>query len=167
MHFDDIIFFGCSIALLFLIVFISIGSIDVHAISVMIDSLLPNQQVPVGGLTIFGTSSDNSTSQCQVFVDWNNLKPYQLVTPTGSNGSDDYSTWNFTYSSNYHLIQAGLNELTSKITCLLPTGPTVSKWYSVNVTGIGASTNQSTDAQLPLPTAELILPNSNIQSFTS
>jgi hypothetical protein len=36
MPFDDIIFFDCSIALLFLIVFISIGPIGVHAISVMI-----------------------------------------------------------------------------------------------------------------------------------
>ncbi|MDW0227758.1 MAG: hypothetical protein QOC23_09010, partial [Nitrososphaeraceae archaeon] len=102
---------------------------------------------------IFGTSSDNSTSNCQVYVDWNNLKPYQLVTPIGVNDSSDFSTWNFTYTSKYHLIEGGPNELTSKIICLVPpAGPTVSKWSSINVTGI-SSANQSASAKLPLPAA--------------
>ncbi|HET9432473.1 MAG TPA: hypothetical protein VFO37_01890, partial [Chitinophagaceae bacterium] len=67
----------------------------------------------------------------------------------------------YTYSSKYHLIQTGLNDLTSKITCLVPPGgPTVTKWYSVNVTGSTSpsqspnpSPNQSSNVQLPLPTA--------------
>ena len=158
------ILFGFSGTLLALMMFISIGSVSVYAISIKIESPLSNQQVPVGELTISGTSSDNSSSQCQVYLDWNNLKPYQLATPSGSNGSADFSKWSFTYTSKYHLIQTGLNDLTSKITCLVPTGgPTVTKWYSINVTGTTTS-NQSTNVQLPLPTANTKTPASNTQT---
>ena len=158
------ILFGFSGTLLALMMFISIGSVSVYAITIKIESPLSNQQVPVGELTISGTSSDNSSSQCQVYLDWNNLKPYQLATPSGSNGSADFSKWSFTYTSKYHLIQTGLNDLTSKITCLVPTGgPTVTKWYSINVTGTTTS-NQSTNVQLPLPTANTKTPASNTQT---
>jgi hypothetical protein len=164
MKFEKMILFGFSGTLLALMMFISIGSVSVYAITIKIESPLSNQQVPVGELTISGTSSDNSSSQCQVYLDWNNLKPYQLATPSGSNGSADFSKWSFTYTSKYHLIQTGLNDLTSKITCLVPTGgPTVTKWYSINVTGTTTS-NQSTNVQLPLPTANTKTPASNTQT---
>ena len=152
MNFERPLLFGLSGTLVLLIMFISIEH-GVYAISISIESPLSNQQVPVGELKISGTSSDNSSAQCQVYVDWNNLKPYQLATPTGSNGSSDFSTWSFTYTSKYHLIQTGLNDLTSKITCLVPpAGPTVTKWFSINVTG-SSSPNQTSNVQLPLPTA--------------
>jgi hypothetical protein len=167
MNFERMLLFGFSGTLLSLMMFISIVSVSVYAISIKIESPLGNQQVPVGELTISGTSSDNSTSQCQVYLDWNNLKPYQLATPTGSNGSADFSKWSFTYTSKYHLIQTGLNDLTSKITCLVPpAGPTVTKWYSINVTGT-TSSNQSTNVQLPLPTANTKAPASNNQTSSS
>lgn len=161
MGHERMLFLGFSGMLLALVIFTSIEYDSVYGISIKIDSPVSNQQVPVGELTITGTSSDNSSAQCQVYVDWNNLKPYQLATPTGSNGTTDFSTWSYTYSSNYHLIQTGLNDLTSKITCLVPPGgPTVTKWYSVNVTGSTSpsqspnpSPNQSSNVQLPLPTA--------------
>ena len=152
MNFERPLLFGLSGTLVLLIMFINIEH-GVYAISISIEFPLSNQQVPVGELKISGTSSDNSSAQCQVYVDWNNLKPYQLATPTGSNGSSDFSTWNFTYTSKYHLIQTGLNDLTSKITCLVPpTGPAVTKWFSINVTG-SSSPNQTSNVQLPLPTA--------------
>jgi len=161
MGHERMLFLGFSGILLALVIFTSIEYDSVYGISIKIDSPVSSQQVPVGELTITGTSSDNSSAQCQVYVDWNNLKPYQLATPTGSNGTTDFSTWSYTYSSKYHLIQTGLNDLTSKITCLVPPGgPTVTKWYSVNVTGStspsqspGPSPNQSSNVQLPLPTA--------------
>ena len=161
MGHERMLFLGFSGILLALVIFTSIEYDSVYGISIKIDSPVSSQQVPVGELTINGTSSDNSSAQCQVYVDWNNLKPYQLATPTGSNGTTDFSTWSYTYSSNYHLIQTGLNDLTSKITCLVPPGgPTVTKWYSVNVTGSTSpsqspnpSPNQSSNVQLPLPTA--------------
>src|SRR6187455_2714612 len=152
MNFERPLIFGLSGTLVLLIMFISIEH-GVYAISISIESPLSNQQVPVGELKISGTSSDNSSAQCQVYADWNNLKPYQLATPTGSNGTSDFSTWSFTYTSKYHLIQTGLNDLTSKITCLVPpAGPAVTKWFSINVTG-SSSPNQTSNVQLPLPTA--------------
>ena len=152
MNFERPLLFGLSGTLVLLIMFISIEH-GVYAITIKIESPLSNQQVPVGELKISGSSSDNSSAQCQVYVDWNNLKPYQLATPTGSNGTSDFSTWSFTYTPKYHLIQTGLNDLTSKITCLVPpAGPTVTKWFSINVTG-SSSPNQTSNVQLPLPTA--------------
>jgi hypothetical protein len=161
MGHERMLFLGFSGVLLALVIYTTIEYDSVYGISIKIDSPVSNQQVPVGELTITGISSDNSSAQCQVYVDWNNLKPYQLATPTGSNGTSDFSTWSYTYSSKYHLIQTGLNDLTSKITCLVPPGgPTVTKWYSVNVTGSTSSSqspnpspNQSSNVQLPLPTA--------------
>lgn len=164
MGFERMLFLGLSGTILALIILTNFGSADVYGISIKIDSPLGNQQVPVGELTISGTSTDNSTSECQVYVDWNNLKPYQLAIPTGSNGSSDFSTWNFTYTSKYHLIQTGLNDLTSKITCLVPpSGPTVTKWYSINVTGT-TSPNQSSSVELPLPTANTKASSSDAQT---
>ena len=159
MGYDRMLFLGFSGMLLAIMIFTSIESEGVYGISIKIDSPVSNQQVPVGELTITGTSSDNSSSQCQVYVDWNNLKPYQLATATGSNGTSDFSTWSYTYTAKYHLIQTGLNDLTSKITCLVPPGgPTVTKWYSINVTGSTSPSeattqlpNQSSNVQLPLP----------------
>lgn len=167
MGFERMLILGFSGTVLALMMLTNIGSVDVYGIAIKIDSPLGNQQVPVGELTISGTSTDNSTSQCQVYVDWNNLKPYQLATATGSNGSSDFSTWNFTYTSKYHLIQTGLNDLTSKITCLVPpTGPTVTKWYSINVTGT-TSPNQSSNVELPLPTANNNASTSDVQTSSS
>ena len=167
MSYERMFFSGFFGALLALLILINIGSVNSYAISIKIDSPPGNQQVPVGELTISGTSSDNSTAQCQVYVDWNSLKPYQLATPTGANGSGDFSKWTYTYNSNYHLIQTGLNDLTSKITCLVPpAGPTVTKWFSVNVTGI-TSSNQSSNVQLPLPTANTKTPASSNKQTSS
>jgi hypothetical protein len=166
MGFERMLILGFSGTVLALLMFTNIGSVNVFGISIKIDSPLGNQQVPVGELTISGTSADNSTSQCQVYADWNNLKPYQLATPTGSNGSADFSTWSFTYTSKYHLIQTGVNDLTSKITCLVPpTGPTVTKWYSINVTGT-TSSNQSSNVELPLPTANNEASTPDVQTST-
>lgn len=163
MNFERSLLFGLSGTLVLLIIFIIIEH-EVFAISIKIESPISTQQVPVGELKISGTSSDNSSAQCQVYVDWNNLKPYQLATPTGSNGTSDFSTWSFTYTSKYHLIQTGLNDLTSKITCLVPpAGPTVTKWFSINVTGSSSPTqtpNKTSNVQLPLPTANNKVPNS-------
>ncbi len=31
-----------------------------------------NQQVPLGELPVFGSSSDNESANCEVYLDWNN-----------------------------------------------------------------------------------------------
>jgi hypothetical protein len=111
-------------------------------IGVKITSPKPNQTVPMGELTIDGTSSEGSETNCQVYADWNDAKPMQNVTGTGPGGPNDYSNWTFTYTQNYHLVSEGTNELTSKISCYGNSGVSnmTSKYYSINVTG---STNPS------------------------
>ena len=85
-----------------------------------------------GTLRISGISSDNSTSNCEISIIANNVKPYQ---PTVPNKDNDYSSWSFTLNSTYTPIKEGQNKLTSKISCLaIPANAT--KWYSVNFTGV-------------------------------
>src|SRR5215203_3836125 len=108
-------------------------------IGIKITSPVADQQVPVGELTISGISTDNSTADCTVYADWNNLKPFQTATATGPGGVNDYSTWNFTYTPQYHIITNGTNELTAKLSCI-SNPANVTKWNSVNVTG-GATTS--------------------------
>jgi len=114
------------------------------AVSVKITSPTNNQNVSTGQLTISGTSTDTIGSECQVYADWNDKKPFQRVVATGSEGNGDYSRWNYTYSTTYHEITNGTNELTSKISCLAsPTNLT--KWYSINVTGIEGLSSRVND----------------------
>ena len=112
---------------------------------VKITSPKANQTVPVGTLTIYGTSSDRPDTNCKVFIDWNNTKPMQNVTGIGPGGLDDYSKWTFTYTQGYHLISEGTNELTSKISCYGNlTNNVTTKFYSVNITGSSRFTNSNT-----------------------
>src|ERR687890_696109 len=109
---------------------------------VNIISPTPGQQVPVGELTISGTSADNSTTNCQVDVDWNNQRPYQKTLATGPGGVNDYSNWTFTYTDNYHLITNGTNELTAKLSCVDNSIPVA--WDTVDVLGISTTTSNNT-----------------------
>src|SRR5215211_5346346 len=107
-------------------------------IGIKITSPSTGQQVPAGELTISGISTDNAATDCTVYADWNNLKLFQTAVATGPGGVNDYSTWNFTYTPQYHIITNGTNELTAKLSCI--SNPTnLTKWNSVNVTG-GATT---------------------------
>src|SRR5919106_33999 len=117
---------------------------------VKISSPLSGQKVPVGELNISGTSTDNAAKDCSVLVDVNDIKPLQKTDAVGPGGQNDYSSWSFTYTENYHLITEGPNELTAKLACnenlentngssSIPVSNTSngkSKWYSINVTGI-------------------------------
>jgi predicted secreted protein len=101
---------------------------------IKITSPITGQEVPAGKLTITGTSTDDATTDCQVYVDLNDQKPFQNATATGPAGADDYSIWNYNYTRGYHLITEGVNELTAKLSCFgNPTN--ITKWNSVNVTG--------------------------------
>ena len=113
-------------------------------IGVKITSPSTGQQVPAGELTISGTSTDNATTDCTVYADWNNTKPFQTAIATGPAGVNDYSKWTFTYTDDYHLITNGTNNLTSKLSCVDDsTGSStanLTKNYSVNVIGVAITT---------------------------
>ena len=110
-------------------------SVVAYAAGVKILSPGSGKQIPVGNLTIFGISTDNEKSDCTVSVDWNNQKPFQKAKATGPYGEDDYSSWTYTYSTSYHTIEKGLNDLTSKLECL-ENSKVTTKWHSINVSGV-------------------------------
>src|SRR5215208_99983 len=107
---------------------------------ISITSPATGEEVPVGELTISGTSTDNVTTDCTVYADWNNQKPFQKAVATGPGGLDDYSTWTFTYTDDYHLITNGTNNLTSKLSCIDDSNgagsANLTKSYSVNIIGV-------------------------------
>src|ERR671918_2864037 len=118
-------------------------------VGLKITSHTTGQQVPAGELTISGISTDNETTDCTVYADWNNLKPFQTAVATGPGGVNDYSTWTFTYTDKYHLITNGTNNLTSKLSCTDEDNKdaNLTKWYSVDVIGVVPGQNQ----QQPVP----------------
>jgi hypothetical protein len=118
----------------------------------------------IDDLTISGKSTDKPTAvdDCQVSVIVNSVKPYQHARANGTTGeSNDYSRWFFILNSNYTSIKEGVNKITAKLSCL----PTVvgddnnmTKWYSVNVTGI-TTRNDTT----PVPAQSAPVVNSSVQ----
>src|SRR5215208_4181708 len=121
-----------------------------NPLSVKIMSPAKDEQVPAGqGLVVSGISTDNTTSDCKVSVIVNAVKPYQQTVANGTGGIDDYSTWNFILSPSYTSIKEGPdNKITSKLEC----APNLTKWYSVNVTGVSTTTNANragTEMQTP------------------
>jgi hypothetical protein len=108
-----------------------------------------NQTVPVGsGFNILGSSIATDVKNCYVSIILNNIKPYQNATASGPNGINDYSKWNFTLlPDKYNPVKEGQNKITSKLSCLngnnnntnsnsITTPTNLTKWYSVNVTGV-------------------------------
>src|SRR4029453_4703856 len=124
-------------------------------IGVKIDTPVDSTNLPAGDLTIYGTSSDDDTTNCQVYADWNDLKPMQNVSANGPKGISDFSKWSFTYTNNY-----------SKITCY-ESGPSASsKSYSINVTGTKEVSKNPNDT-LQQTKEDTVAESSNILSVKS
>jgi hypothetical protein len=141
--------------------------------TIQITSPQADQQVPPGELTIQGISSDNEDTDCTVYADVNDITPMQNVSAAGdSKKVNDFSKWSFTYMPKYQLIKLGDNELTAKITCLnernpnadalqlmstsaapSDSSPPLSKWHTVNVTGVTGAPSVS-PVSSPSPPAE-------------
>jgi hypothetical protein len=103
--------------------------------SVMVTAPVNGQQVPIGNLTISGTSKDNINSNCYVNVIVNDVKPYQNASATGPGGVNDYSSWTFNLTPKYTTLKEGAsNKITAKFSC--SSNPTLASFYSVNVTGL-------------------------------
>ena len=103
--------------------------------SVKITSPIKDQQVPIGNLTISGTSKDNINSNCYVNVIANDVKPYQNASATGPGGANDYSSWMLNLTPKYTTLKEGVsNKITAKFSC--SSNPTLASFYSVNVTAV-------------------------------
>ena len=103
------------------------------------------ENVTIGNpLSVSGISSDDALTNCHVSLIVNNIKPYQQVSASGTDGSNDYSKWKYMLTENYTNLREGTNKLTSKIVCI-DNPMNSSKWYSVNVTGHHSNTTSSID----------------------
>jgi hypothetical protein len=102
---------------------------------VKITSPAKAQQVAAGkNLVVSGTSVDNTTSDCNVSVIVNGVKPYHLAFANVDAGHKDYSKWNFTLTPAYTIVKQGQNKITAKFSCT--NDPTLIAHSSVNVTGV-------------------------------
>jgi hypothetical protein len=133
------------------------------SLGINITSPQRNQQIQVNtsDLSISGKSTDNPTvDDCQVSVIVNGIKPYQPAIANGSTGAkSDYSKWFYILGSNYTSIKEGTNEITSKLSCLSNSlrNNNTTKWYSINVTGVAAPSNNIT-----IPTQPSSVTNSSV-----
>jgi hypothetical protein len=117
-------------------------------------------------LLINGVSKDNVTSDCDVSIIINNVKPYQNVKPTGVQGDNDYSNWQYTVSSNYTNINEGNNKITSKILCL--DGPQTSQaYYSVNITATNFTQAQLSSYNMMLESSNSTINSGNMSQASS
>jgi len=128
-------------------------------------SVINNNSSNNNNLTISGTSTDDALTDCQVSVIVNNVKPYQPTVANSSGGKDDYSRWNFLLNSGYASINEGPNnKITAKILC----PPNLTKWYSVNVTGVAPPPPPSSSDGFTVPLQQLVQDSSaNITSTTT
>jgi len=115
--------------------FAALGQQVSSKVNVRITYPPPLQQVPIGNsLTIFGTSKYNTSNDCTVYANSNDLK-FQKVTAVGPSGNNNYSSWIFTSAKNYHPIKTGINKITAKISCKANPN-NLTAYYISNVTGI-------------------------------
>ena len=94
-----------------------------------------NHEVPPGELPVFGTSSDNESSLCEVYLDWNNDNAFHQAKAAGPNGYSDFSTWIYVYSEKSHLIVNGTNDLTAKLLCSVDNNFNLTRYNSIKIIG--------------------------------
>jgi|SRR5919109_539871 hypothetical protein len=124
----------------------------------IITSPTEGQQIPVGStFNIKGTSTAaNDTNHCVVSVIINGIRPYQKTIPTGTNGTEDYTSWQFIGSPNYATVKLGQNKITGKYSCFPSTDtsntqPNYLKYHSINVTGVGLQNKSPMSASKGVP----------------
>jgi hypothetical protein len=119
-----------------------------QVVALKIISPVEGQKVPVGQLTVSGTSKDDVNTDCRVDINWNDQVPFQKAIAVGPGGANDYSHWTSTFSGNYHIIE-GINKITAILSC--PDNPNSGVDYSVNVIGVAG--------QQPMTTSGTTLPS--------
>jgi hypothetical protein len=144
---------GKPLALIIAVSIFAIGLLSSSSLAyayITIASPTEGQQLPVGStFNIKGTSTAaNGTNHCAVSIIINGIRPYQKAIPIGTNGTKDYTSWQFTGDPGYAKVKLGQNKITGKYSCFPNTDtnntqPNFVKYHSVNVTGIGQQQNKS------------------------
>ena len=94
-----------------------------------------NHQVPLGELPVFGSSSDNESTNCEVYLDWNNDNAFHQARAAGPGGYNDFSTWIYVYTEKNHLIVNGTNDLTAKMLCSVDNNFNLTRYNSIKIIG--------------------------------
>jgi hypothetical protein len=121
------------------------NNISLNLPEIEITSPKNGNSIPLSSeLTIKGTSSDTGNTNCTIFISINNIQPFQNASATGSQGEQDFSNWNSTFTNTTSLLRLGKNTITSLIVCLdtnnnIPT----SSSHLINLTGLSRNGNQS------------------------
>ncbi|MGA9318538.1 MAG: hypothetical protein WBV84_10850 [Nitrososphaeraceae archaeon] len=124
------------------------------------------QEMPVNtqNFTVKGVSTDNSTNNCDVSFLLNGVTPYVKTSPRGQNGTDDFSAWEGLFNSNLHL-NVGENKLTARLLCSDGNNNQISKYHSVNFTGINETSSFPITKVLNSPSARENISPTNISEI--
>ena len=114
--------------------------------------------------TIKGVSTDNSTNNCDVSLLLNGVTPYVKTSARGQNGTDDFSAWEGLFNSNLHL-NVGENKLTARLLCSDGNNNQISKYHSVNFTGINETSSFPITKVLNSPSARENISPTNISEI--
>ena len=107
-----------------------------HGVKIHTPRLGDKVSIAVNNFTITGRSVDNQSSDCQVFVIVNDVKPYQKVSAIGLNGGDDFSQWKYALFPDYAKLKIGTNKITAKIHCKNPMD--MLRYDTINIMGTKA-----------------------------
>jgi plastocyanin len=107
-----------------------------HGVKIHTPRLGDKVSIAVNNFTITGRSGDNQSSDCQVFVIVNDIKPYQKASAIGLNGGDDFSQWKYALFPDYVKLKIGTNKITAKIDCKNPMD--MLRYDTINIMGTKA-----------------------------
>jgi hypothetical protein len=107
-----------------------------HGVKIHTPRLGDKVSIAVNNFTITGRSVDNQSSDCQVFVIVNDVKPYQKASAIGLNGGDDFSQWKYALFPDYAKLKIGTNKITAKIDCKNPMD--MLRYDTINIMGTKA-----------------------------
>ncbi len=129
-------------------------------------SPIKEQEMPVNtqNFTVEGVSTDNSTNNCDVSLLLNGVSPYVKTSARGQNGTDDFSAWEGLFNSNLHL-NVGENKLTARLLCSDGNNNQISKYHSVNFTGINETSSFPITKVLNSPSARENISPTNISEI--
>ena len=153
----------CVSMTLFILISIAPFASAQHPVEII--SPLPNQRVPVIGITLEGRSLDTKNTDCIVLVSINAFTPRQTI-PVGPGGNNDFSSWNLDTLT----LKEGLNSVIAKLQCF--DNPILNGDYSIHLEGVAsdiASEPAHTTSDRPLTPFSGGSPNSckTVASFSA